>query len=207
MTRRIRITTGLALLLAVIPASALAAGLDAEKMNRKIAMMEKIFDTTMIDSRFALVQRGDNTKGVYLDGYGAFFTMEFTFVSKADSKKLFSYLDNMDSLKIFWERFVGEDDQKKEGMNLRRRNQLNRIEDELVETMIDYGPTLGFLDPDEWLILVAFPYSWDKVWEVSPVPLRHLTVRARAGDLRDFSESNLSEDEIRARVVVEEMAD
>ena len=207
MTRRIRITTRLVLLLAVIPVSVFATDLDTETVYKKVALMEKIFDTTMIDSRFALVMQGENTKGVYLDGHGAFFTMEFTFVSKADSKKLFSYLDNLDSLKIFWDRFIGEDEETKEGIALRRRNQLDRIEEELVETIIDYGPTLGFLDSDEWLVLVAFPYSWDGVWDVSPVPLRHLTIRARAGDLYDFSETNLSEDGMRSKVVVLETAD
>ena len=53
-------------------------------MLRKLAVVEKIFDTMLIDSKYALVSSGTNTVGVYLPGHGALFTLEFSFVEKPD---------------------------------------------------------------------------------------------------------------------------
>ncbi|MBN1825857.1 MAG: hypothetical protein JW958_06285 [Candidatus Eisenbacteria bacterium] len=180
---------------------------DTELIGKKIGMMEKILDATLIDSKHALVMRGENTQGTYLEGLGAFFTLEFSFVDEADTKRLLGFLNDLDSLKAFWGELVGKEDQKKiEEISDRRRRQLDKIEEELVETIIDYGSSLSMIGGDESILLVAFPYSWDKEWVVAPVPLRHLTIRVRMKDLEDGDEGRIDEDELRRRVTVTEIA-
>ena len=75
-----------------------------------------------------------------------------------------------------------------------------------METIIDYGSSISFLGEGESIVLAAFPYSWDKVWDVAPVPLRHLTIRVRAEDLRAREESRFDDEELRRRVTVIETA-
>jgi len=197
------------ILLCIILAASLAqAGSpDMELVAKKIGIMEKILDATLIDSRHALVMRGDNTEGTYLEGLGAFFTLEFTFVEEDDTKKLLGYLNDLDSLKAFWGELVGEKDREKvEKLYDHRRRQLDKIEEELVVTLVDYGSSLSFLEAEETIVLAAFPYSWDVEWNVAPVPLRHLTIRVGMKDLREADAGRIDDEELRRRVKVIETA-
>jgi len=171
-------------------------------MERKIDMMEKIFDTAMIESENALVRQGKVTRGIYLPGRGVFLTLQFTFVDRP-GRKAADYLDNIDSLKVYWREMIGLNDEEESQAGLRRRGQLNTIVDELSDVLIEYGGTVTTLDGSEWIEIAAFP--WQENWPVSPKPVRALTIRGRFDDLRAFAEGRISDDEIRERIEIAEV--
>ncbi|RPJ44796.1 MAG: hypothetical protein EHM19_06220 [Candidatus Latescibacterota bacterium] len=174
-----------------------------EVPRKKIDVLEKAFDATMVESSNALVRPGRVARGVYIEAFGVLFKMEFTFVHRP-SMKLMDNMDNIDSLKDYWREVIREDDEKGEEGAKRRREQLDRIEDELIETLVDYGSTLGSLGDDERVAIVAFP--WEGAWEVSPSPVRSIRITARFGDIRAYAESRIDEAAVRSRVqVVEEV--
>jgi hypothetical protein len=190
-----------ALGIAVLFALPVRAG---EPQDRKINVLEKIIDTTLIESENALVYAGGVAEGVYLEGYGAFFRIEFTFVEKS-GMKIMEHLNDMDSLKVYWREMIGLGEGDSPGAE-RRREQLNKVEDELVDTIMNYGATLGdALRDDEWVTLVAFP--WQETWDVTPDPVRSLLIRARYGDLKNYAADRLSDDKMRERIEVVEDAD
>ncbi len=177
-----------------------ARGEDRE-VRRQTRVMEKVFDTAMIESENALVTRGENTQGVYLEGYGVVFTLEFSFVDRK-SRKLIEMLDDLDSLKVYWEEMIGL---SKEGGPLaqQRREQLDHVREELIGILIGYGSTLSFLQPSEVVTVVAFP--WEDAWDVSPAPVRNMTIRAKAGDLRAYGEDRIQEEEMKKRLEIVEV--
>ncbi|MFH1680554.1 MAG: hypothetical protein ABIH26_07910 [Candidatus Eisenbacteria bacterium] len=169
--------------------------------QKKIDVLEKAFDATMIESANALVRRGDVAFGVCIEGYGVLFKMEFMFVDPT-RLQIMEHLDDLDSLKVYW-KGVLDNEKKGEEPSKRTRAQLDRIEEELVETLIDYGGTLGSLDEGEFVTVLAFP--WDGEWDVWPRPVRSIRITARYGDLRAHSEGRLETDAVRSRVrIVEE---
>lgn len=192
--KRAGIALGAALCVAGILALPVRAG---DPAGKKIAVLEKIIDTSLIESKSALVYAGGVVEGFYLPGFGAVFKFEFTFVEKS-GMKILDNLDNMDSLKFYWREMIGLDEEGSPG-NARRRELLNKIEDELIDTVMEYGATLGTaLTDDEQLVLMAFP--WQEEWDVTPGPVRSLIIRARYGDLKDYSADRLSEEEMRGRI-------
>ncbi|MFH1277534.1 MAG: hypothetical protein ABIK65_04035 [Candidatus Eisenbacteria bacterium] len=196
--KRMGIALGAALVIAGILALPARAGENPEK---KLAVLEKIIDTSLIESKSALVYAGGVVEGFYLPGLGALFKFEFAFVEKS-GMKILDNLDNMDSLKIYWREMIGLDEEGSPG-NVRRREHLNKIEDELIDTMMNYGATLGSaVADDEQLVLMAFP--WQEEWDVTPEPVRSLTIRARYGDLKEHAADRLSEEQMRRRITVTE---
>jgi hypothetical protein len=170
--------------------------------QKRIDVLEKAFDATMVESSNALVRQGSVAAGVYIDGYGVIFKMEFTFVDRP-SIKLLDNLDNIDSLKEYWRGVIREDDEEGEAAAKRRREQLDGVRSELIETLMDYGGTLTTLRDEERITIIAFP--WEKEWDVSPAPVRLLRISARFGDIREYAENRTDEEAVRSRIsVVEE---
>jgi hypothetical protein len=177
--------------------------LHSEAVTRKrIDVLEKAFDATLVESANALVRRGDVAFGVHLEGYGVLFKVEFTFVDRP-TLKLLDQMDNVDSLKEYWRGVIEK--QGKAGEDKRsRREQLDRIKDELVGTLTDYGATLTPMNDDDHVVIVAFP--WEGAWDVEPSPVVGLQITARYGDLRAYAEERLDREAVRSRIrVVEEI--
>jgi hypothetical protein len=126
--------------------------------------------------------------------------LEFSFVGR-EGRKLVQMLDDFDSLKVYWEDLIGLGE---EGGPLaqRRREQLDYVKEELIQILIDYGHTLSFLRAGEKVTVVSFP--WEDSWDVSPAPVRNITLQAQAGDLRAYGEDRIAEGEMRSRLTVEE---
>lgn len=174
---------------------------ESERVQRKIAVVEKIFDTSLIDSKYALVSSGENARGVYLEGLGALFTLEFSFVEEPH-RKILENLDDLDDLVKNWRDLLEMDEEGRAAAGLRRRALLEKVKDELAETMVDYGGTLSFLADNETVTLVAFP--WGETWDVSPEPLSHLIIRLGAADLKAAAEGLIDMETALSRMHIEE---
>lgn len=191
----------LAIAAALLACAAVAPVRAGDVPKKKIAVLEKIIDTSLIESKSALVYAGGVVDGAYVPGFGAIFKLEFSFVEKS-GQKILDNLDNMDSLKVYWRDMIGMGE-KDSPAALHRREQLNQIEDELVETVMNYGATLGdAMGADEALVVLAFP--WQDTWDVTPDPVGALIVRARYGDLQAFAAGKLSAEKTRERITVTE---
>ncbi len=189
----------------VLTVASLAAAAGVERQHqRKIAVVEKIFDTTLIESRFALVSTGDNTHGVVLDGQGAFFTLEFSFVEEPH-RKFLEKLDDLDDLVKNWRELLELDEEGRAAMREKRRELFESVKSELTETLLDYGSTLSFLGNGDWVTLAAFP--WGREWDVSPEPVRSLLIRIRFKDLRRFAEGSIDEEQAVSLLDITEMTD
>ncbi len=176
------------------------AGVDG-RIEKRMSMVEKIFDTTLIDSRFALVSSGENTRGVYLEGYGALFTLEFSFVDDR-RRKILENLDDLDDLAKKWRELLEMDEKGRAAAGNRRRVLLEKVKEELTEALLDYGGTLTFLDEGEFVTVAAFP--WGESWDVTPEPLSHVVIRAKASDLKDYAVGKIDHDTALSRLDVEE---
>ncbi len=199
MKRTMKMATALAV--TAFCMTGLAEADKSERVQRKIAVVEKIFDTSLIDSKYALVGSGENSRGVYLEGLGALFTLEFSFVEEPH-RKILENLDDLDDLVKNWRDLLEMDEKGRAAGGLRRRALLEKVKDELCEILIDYGGTLSFLADSEMVTVVAFP--WGESWEVTPHPLSHLIIRLGADDLKAAAEGRIDTETALSRLVVEE---
>ncbi len=205
MKRMILTIAGGAMLLSgLLAAPARADDEMNSRVLRKMAVVEKIFDTMLIDSKFALVSSGVNTVGVYLPGYGALFTLEFSFVEKSHGKIL-EDLEDMEGLVETWRELFDMSDSERAQANSHRRVLFDQVIDELRQALVDYGGTLSFLKDGEAISIAAFP--WGETWEVTPDPVVSLLLTVKSTDLRQYNQGSLTEPELIKRVVVEERAD
>jgi hypothetical protein len=80
-------------LLGSVAVPAMAGKPDKEKVMRQIGIMEKILDKVLLDSPFLLVHSGDNSRGLYIDEFGAIFTFDASLTSREFDFE--SYLGNL----------------------------------------------------------------------------------------------------------------
>jgi hypothetical protein len=82
-----------------------------------------------------------------------------------------------------------------------RRTHVDGLRSEIIDTLLDYGPTLGELPPERWVTVVAFfgdrgPFDQNGS--------SRLTVKARMRDLKRFAAGGLSRQDAAAAFVVDE---
>jgi hypothetical protein len=68
----------------------------------------------------------------------------------------------------------------------------------LTETLLDYGSTLGELSDDSWVVVAAFLGGLD---EDGP---EQLVLKVKMRDLRQYSAGQLTLDQARGRVTIQE---
>lgn len=205
MKRMLLTITGAALLVAgSLTAPAWAGDEQNSRVLRKVAVVEKIFDTMLIESKFALVSHSSNAVGVYLPGYGALFTLEFSFVENKHGKIL-EDLEDLEGLVENWRQLFEMSDSERADADGQRRVLLDQVIGELRQGLVDYGGTLSFLKNGESISIAAFP--WGDTWEVTPDPVNSLLLTVKSVDLRQYNQGSLSEPELIKRVVVQERTD
>lgn len=214
---------GVTCALCVGATSAGAGGEVTAKLKRKINVMEKIIDEVMKESPYLLIHTGDPAHGLYLDEFGVLFTVEASLVSEdfLDIDRL-SFLNGLRDVRIEsdGDRIIiipddedtDEDDEETsdEGLtieelrdrhNLREVQRYERGKEELIDTLIDYGEALTELRDDQWVALAAFLEGHDffRTNEMS-----RLLMKVKMKDLRRIARDDLSLEEARRLVVVEE---
>ncbi len=180
-----------------------------DKLVRQIGVMEKVLDQVLLDSPNLLVYSREASRGLYLDGYGAVFTLEASLVNKGDKKKWglgdFKFKEEdgkiVIDLKDLKDKTEGDEQSWREQRIAADRELYEKGKAELVNAILDYGETLSGLDGSEWVAVAAFLKDSDYFLSNR---ISRLVIRARMSDLRALSAGRISADEMRSRLVEEE---
>ncbi len=225
---RIRLTAGKSIRLgavatvitAILLGSAGIVGAAApEKVIRQIGVMEKIIDKVLVDSPNFLVQRGDNARGLYIDGFGVVFTFDASLVNEwYGMEKLLSLGDRFEMKtdengnQIFMiKKDAKSEKESKEKSDQAEKSPEEKMKDraklyqdgkaELVQALLDYGETMTSLTNDSSIILAAFLKDDDYFREQK---ISRLLLQAKVGDLRAFASGEISADVMKSRVAIED---
>lgn len=226
-SRRYRaLSAGLAILASLTTVPASADGTLTHKLKRKISVMEKIIDEVLEESPYLLIRTDDPAHGLYLDEFGVLFTVEASLVSEdfLDIDGL-SFLRGLRDLRIEsdGDRIIimpGDDEDEDEDeydeeisseamtledlrarRTLREDQRYERGKEELIDALIDYGETLTELRDDQWIALAAFLEGHDFF---RTNKMSRLLLKLEMKDLRRISREQLSVEEARGFVVIEE---
>jgi len=192
----------------------------SDRLDRKIQIMEKVLDEVLVQSEHVSVMSRSATRGLYLEGYGALFMFDGglgeslmlergrlrsgVFVvgdqppKKGDENtssrdRRFSdehlELDKLEDLEKW-----------KEESNAKKRENLAGLQNELIDTMLDYGTTLTELENGSWLTFVAF--LGDNISLLGGGEEQRLQLQIKMSDIRQLMSGSLSRDEARKRVVI-----
>jgi hypothetical protein len=201
----------------------------SDRMARKMNVLEKIFDEVLRESPHVFVSGSGASRGLLLDGYGALFTFEGSLSGGRLGNMAFgnynlarSYFGNsgggeyevvapspprppkegeedvrvpesLEDLATDWET-------KREERREEARKNLAGLKIELTETLLDYGGTLGELADDQWVVVAAF---LDGFGHDGDGP-EQLVLKVRMRDLRQYSAGQLSLDQARGKVSIDE---
>lgn len=209
----------------------LAGAAAPEKVIRQIGVMEKIIDKVLVDSPNFLVQRGDNARGLYIDGFGVVFTFDASLVNEFYGlEKLFSLEDRFEmktdedgnqvfvikkgskedleaqkkDLEAKKEKAEKEIEKAKKGSGDKMKDRAKLYADgkaELVQALLDYGETLTSLGDDNSIILAAFLKDDDYFKEQK---ISRLLLEAKMRDLRAFASGSISAETMKSRVSIED---
>jgi len=196
---------------AAVLVTALAAGMISQvgaadpldkNARKQVRIFERDLDDLLIESRDWLVPGRENARAYYIPGTGLLVSFQATLVSH-DRNWSVRFLDHR------W-RFDDDDDDdrdrsdrgtRREKVREREERRYERGKEELVDFLLEYGRDLEFLSPNDNIILVAYLGDSDYFWNED---LNHLTLTVKASDLRTHAAGNLSEDETRARITINE---
>ncbi|MBD3163060.1 MAG: hypothetical protein GF346_11600 [Candidatus Eisenbacteria bacterium] len=189
---------------------------DPKKVIRQIGVMESIVDQVLIDSPYFLVHGGDNTRGLYIEDFGAVFTFDASLVGRnwifdnfvLDLKNRFEIKTNDDGDKVI---ILKDADSREQVEELEKQKETEEEYDpetvfqngkqEMMQTLLDYGETMTSLSNDQHVVIAAFLKGNEFFKERQ---ISRLILKARMNDLRDFSAGRINEDTARSRILVEE---
>lgn len=226
----IRAVLGTAVIAAVAVGSfTVAEGADSrtkDKLKKQIGVLERVIDEVLVDSPNFLVGSRRNTHGVYLEEFGVLLAFEASLISKDGEwgfnlgewgKKFgrsFSFNEKDGKIIIDLQKSDDNDDEdsdeddvefdEKEWQEKHEQAQKELYEagkTELTETLMDYGETLTTLADDQWVAIAAFLRDSDFF---ASNKISTLIIKAKVGDLRAYSQGNLSDRAIADRIVQEE---
>lgn len=190
---------------------AIGAAADSSPLDRKIQVMEKVIDEVMVQSPNVVVSSFSPTRGLMLDEYGVLFTLDLSLMNDGVFRFPSAVVgENVDVLR--WSRTRARDGKETDDSDLSldelqaraektRRKHLEGLRGEIIDTLLDYGPTLGELPPDRWVTVVVFlgdrgPFKQEGS--------SRMTVKARMRDLKRFASGDLSRQDAAATFVVDE---
>ncbi len=204
-------------------------GGESTRMTRKMNVLEKIFDEVLSDSTNVFVSGNGATRGLLLDGYGALFTFDGSltggglgyfpvgnyngalsnfsrarteWVSPAPPPRAPKALKGGDEEEIRVPESVEELaeswETRREENAKQARERLAGLKSELTETLLDYGSTLGGLSDGGWVVVAAFLGGFDKDGP------EQLVLKVKMRDLRQYSVGQLSLEQAKGRVSIEE---
>jgi len=195
------------------------------KLKKQISVMEKAIDEMLVDSKNVLVASHEPTRGIYLPEFGVLFTLEAQILTpdRGEWWKDFKWGNNV---KITSDKHGNytivhlnddedeDDDSDKNSKNKKEEKQLTRKEllkdremryengkKELKQVLLDYGYTLTGLRDDQWVGIAAYIDDDDIFGEDEG---ETVLMRAKVADLRANDAGRLSNDQMFARISVEE---
>jgi hypothetical protein len=199
-------------LLGLLVVAASAAEEPAGRLDRKVRVMEKVIDEVLVQSPNILVGPGGTARGLVLEEFGALFTLEGSLggtrlihirASRAPAAPGVSRNviivpgggEDGDDEGTSWEEMEREAEE-------RSREMLAGLKTELIDTLIDYGATLGELGNDQWVAIAAFLDSRALIGRGDPGT--RLIIKARMKDLRQHAAGSISREAAASRIVVDE---
>jgi hypothetical protein len=185
------------------------------RLDRKVRVMERVLQEVLVQSTHVRTGMGDTT-GIVLDDYGAVFFFHGELGGEIEHAPDMALL-----LRTIEE--TEENDRPEHGeavpetagkrgkslaelkkeVEAKRAGELAALRGELVDTLIDYGPTLGELGDDRWVVVAGvldggFFSDFEGGREV------RLVLKARIRDLRQVAAGALTRQAMAAKVVVTE---
>ncbi len=207
---RISVTAALIVVLIGLLVAAAHAE-DASRLDRKLRVMERVVDEVLLQSHHVVVSPGRVAHGLYLEEYGVVLSFEGSLgdgmwalgVAEPQLKFLQQLREREDE---------GDEEEKdlplpadvgkwREASAKRDREAVDALKKELVDALLDYGPTLTELRDDQWLALAAFLDGNELLGGDEGT---RLLLKVRMRDLRQAATGSLSRDAAKAKVVVEE---
>jgi hypothetical protein len=197
------------------------------KLKKQISVMEKIVDEMLVDSKNVLVHSHEPTRGIYLPEFGVLFTFEASMLTPdrgewwKDFSKSFK-VETKDGKTIV---HMNDDDDDSDAADLadkaektakdaKKKHELTRKEllkdrqeryenakKELKGVLLDYGYTLTGLREDQVVAIAAY-FDDDDIFGESENET--VILRARMSDLRASEAGRLSNDQMLAKISVEE---
>lgn len=186
------------LMLAALAPAARAQGKGKEartSLQRQITIMEHVIDGLLVDTPYVLVHGSDNTRGLYLQGYGVIFSADASldFPGDWNDKSLRKLLGRGNRAE------EGEEELDDEELLQARR--LKGIKEELKGLLTEYGPTLRDL-PDGERVGVAL-FLDGGIFDRNRT--RGMLIEAGRADLRRFAGGEMDEKALDARIVVTDL--
>jgi hypothetical protein len=194
-----------------------------KKLKKQISVLERVIDEVLVESPNFLVGSRQNTHGVYLEEFGVLLAFEASLISKDGDwefnlgegwgrfGKKFKFEEKDGKIIIDLRDDDDEDDEdddiefdEDEWRAKHEESQKKLYEAgkaELTETLMDYGETLTTLADDQWVAVAAFLRDSDFF---ASNKISTLIIKAKVGDLRAYSQGNLSDRAIADRIVEEE---
>lgn len=180
----------------------------ARKMSRQIGVLEKIFDQVLVDSPNFLVPGRNNTRGIYLEEFGALLTFEASLVDKDHLDFDFEWPrdyrieENEKGDKVIVIPKVGSDDEDERPQGRSSPARLyERGKVELRSALLDYADTLTGLGDGEWVALAAYLKDSDYFLDER---ISRLVIKVRMRDVRAYNAEKIDEKTVLARFVEDE---
>lgn len=205
----------LTLLLGLLIASAARGEEPPGRLDRKVRVMERVLHEVLAQSEHVRVGMGDTT-GVILDEYGAVFMFH---------GELGGELEHMPDMQHLLQQIQeGEEHEEEAAAELadkaragrgkglaelrkeaqaKRSAELAALREELVDTLIDYGPTLSELGDDRWVVIVGV-LDGGIFSDFQPDREVRLVLKAKLRDLRQLAAGTLTRQAMVAKVSVQE---
>ena len=204
----------------MVAITASAADESQSRLDRKVAVMERVLDEVLVQSPNVVVSARGVTRGLVLEGYGALFTLDarvgtdyfMALPAPAAAPAPPVPVEGSSDEVIITPRVrhrsrTGEmvveswDEWQKESKE-KWAEQYKAFKSELIDALIDYGATLSELGNDQWVAVAAFLDSSPMIGGRDDGG--RLGLKVKMGDLRKYSGGSLSRDAAVAKVMVEE---
>jgi hypothetical protein len=194
---------------------AVGAAQEGDRLDRKVGVMERVIDEILVQSPNVMVSSRQVTRGLVLEGFGVLFTFDAGLHGELPFGPGRYVVGGTEGLKFLRERDreaaekIQQQYEEQEVLSLEewetksaeeRAKRLEGLETELVDTLLDYGPTLGELQDDAWVAIVAFLDGRSPFGSEGP---GQMTVKVKMRDLRRFASGSLSRQDAKAAVTVQ----
>jgi len=186
----------------------------ADRLDRKIRVMEKVLDEVLTQSKHVRVGMSGETTGLVVEDYGAIFIFRGELGGDIDKMpdlaNLFRTLDEAATWHDEEALSQGEKekysakslDQVKKEIDAKHRAELASLRDEVIDTILDYGPTLAELGEDRWVMLVGVLDGGIFAEHEAGGSRSTLTVKMKISDLRQLAGGALTRQAALSKVVV-----
>lgn len=185
----------------------------SSRMLRQIKVIEGIIDEVLVESPNFRVSGRDDTRGLYLEGYGVVLMFEATLVDVDDWDDWsdgFRYEVDKDGRTIVVIPDKGKGDTEDEDgsrrswrdrRGAREKRLYERGKQEIREALLDYGDTMTTLADGQWLAVAAFLKDTEYFMDNK---MGRVVIRAKMSDLRAYAAGKIREEAMLERFVEEE---